>query len=1119
MLEEVLDELIASEPFERLLASRERPLVARAPAGADFVVAAAARALDGPVLAIATGPHEAEALARGVEAWLGPAHVALLPAWESLPYEGISPAPEVAARRHEAARRTRHARGPFVLVAPALAAMHAADPGLGMHEPLVVDRGGTVAPDALADRLVELGYERTDVVEHRGEFAVRGGIVDVFPGSARRPLRVEFFGDDVESIREFSPATQLSTDPVARAELHPVRELLLDADVRARAERLLPRYKGRFADGLARMSEGLAFEGMESFAPLLRDQLIVPADLLPRGSWVVVVPGRRVADRAGRLLTEAEALAEASEWPGPPAIRSLAEATDGRTVLELSELSEGEDLGLSPWGTAQGNAAELAQRLVDSASNGYRVLVTAEARGSLDRIREVVGERGLRTTEGEWPAAAVPASLAGGFVLDTARLAVATEEDFFGARRHTRATPRITKRRDDALAVELVPGEFAVHQVHGVGRYTGMVRREVGGAERDYLLLEYAQNDRLYVPSDQVGIVARYMGGETPRLHRLGGTDWPKQQARVRRAVREMAGELVRLYSVRMAVPGHPFPPDTPWQRELEDAFPYEETRDQLSAIEEVKRDMELPQPMDRLICGDVGYGKTEIAIRAAFKAVMDGKQVVVLVPTTLLAEQHFVTFTERFAAFPVKVAMLSRFLSPKEQERIVEEFRAGEIDVVIGTHRLLSSDVRPKDLGLLVVDEEQRFGVVHKERLKQLRTEVDVLTMTATPIPRTLEMSLAGIRDMSVLDTPPEDRQPVLTFVGPYDASLALGAVRRELLRGGQVFWVHDRVSTIDRQGAWVAKQLPDARVVIAHGQMDEAALEKAMLRFWEGDADVLVCTTIIESGLDVPTANTLVVDRADKLGLSQMYQLRGRVGRSRERAFSYFFFPPTSSLTEEAHERLATIGRFTALGSGLKIALRDLEIRGAGNLIGAEQHGHIAAVGFETYCRLLQEAVADMKGEPIEQRPDIKIELPVRAFLPVGWVGQEALRLELYRRIATATDHEELARARAEAEDRYGQFPDEVETLFAVASLRVTAQRFGVEEITRFRDQVRLRPLEIPERLTLDLPQRVEGAAYHGTTKTLNLTMDQQLPGRELPGWVEGQLEEALEARRATA
>ncbi|MGZ8593177.1 MAG: transcription-repair coupling factor, partial [Actinomycetota bacterium] len=696
------------------------------------------------------------------------------------------------------------------------------------------------------------------------------------------------------------------------------------------------------------------------------------------------------------------------------------------------------------------------------------------------------------------------------FVFDAGRLAVATEEDLFGSRRHTRSAPRLTKRRTDTIAEELEPGDHAVHRVHGVGRYAGIQRRQIAGAERDYMVVEYAQGDRLSVPTDQVGMLAKYLGGDQPRMSRLGTNDWARATSRVKRAVKDMAGELVRLYSVRMSVEGHPFGPDTPWQMELEDAFPHEETGDQLTAIEEVKVDMQRPRPMDRLICGDVGFGKTEIAVRAAFKAVMEGKQVAVLVPTTLLAEQHFITFSERYAPFPVKVAMLSRFVSRAVQDRIVADVAKGAVDIVIGTHRLLSRDVRFKDLGLVVVDEEQRFGVAHKERLKKLRAHVDVLTMTATPIPRTLEMALTGIRDMSTVDTPPEDRQPVLTYVGQYDEGLALGAVRRELLREGQVFWVHNRVATIDRQVAWLKEQVPEARIVVAHGQMDEAQLERQMVRFWDRDADILVSTVIIESGLDVPNANTLIVDTAHLLGLAQMYQLRGRVGRSSERAFAYFFFPPQRELTEEAHERLATISKHQSLGSGFQIALRDLEIRGAGNLLGAEQHGHIAAVGFDTYCRLLQESVAEMQGQEVPEEKDLRVDLPVKAFVPPGWVGQEALRLDLYRRIATAGDHETLARVREETLDRYGQLPPEVETLFAVASLRVTCRRLGVEEVSTYREQVRIKPVTLPGALEVDLGQRVPEATYHRTTGTLNLEPEKVAAG-ELPGWVERALLEA--------
>ena len=1113
----LLDRMIGSEPFERLLLERARPIVARAEAGEDFVVSALARALDAPVLVIAPDPRDAHVLAQGAAAYLGPERAAAFPPWEALPYEGISPGAETASRRAQAVRNLRRATGPFVLATSATAIVQRIVPDLGLTDPLVLHRAGETPLERLADDLVGLGYVRADVVEHRGEFAVRGGVLDVFPGTERRPVRAEFWGDEIESLRTFVPATQRSADPVARVEVHPVRELIATPDLRRRAAELAPRYLDRHRDQLARFADGLVFEGSEALAPLLFDAMPAVPELLPRNGWVVLARARRTEDRARRAVEDARALAEASSWPGPDVVVDLDDALESHIRLHLTEFAEGLDLGMESWGTAQGNAPELANRLAELHSRRHRVVVAASAHGSLERAREVVAEAGLRLVEGD-PAAeavAIEADVGGGFVFGPGRLALATEEDVFGSRRHTRTAPRLTKRRTDAIAAELSPGDFAVHRVHGVGRFIGIQRRAIAGSERDYMVLEYAANDRLSVPTDQVGMVARYVGGEQPRLSRLGTGDWVKTTSRVKRAVRDMAGELVRLYSVRMSVPGHAFGPDTPWQAEMEDAFPHEETRDQVSAIDEVKRDMERDRPMDRLICGDVGYGKTEIAVRAAFKAVMDGKQVAVLVPTTLLAEQHLITFSERFAPFPVTVKMLSRFVSPAEQREVLADVERGAVDVIVGTHRLLSADVRFKDLGLLIVDEEQRFGVSHKERLKTMRAHVDVLTMTATPIPRTLEMALTGIRDMSVVDTPPEDRQPVLTYVGAYQEDLAVGAVRRELLRGGQVFWVHNRVATVDRQAAWLRDEVPDARIVVAHGQMDEDQLERRMMRFWDRDADVLVCTTIIESGLDVPSANTLVVDRADRLGLAQLYQLRGRVGRSTERAFAYFFFPPAQSLTEEAHERLATISRHTALGSGFQIALRDLEIRGAGNILGAEQHGHIAAVGFDTYARLLRESVAEMTGERVPPEREIRIDLPVKAFVPVGWVGQEALRLELYRSIATAGDHERLAEVRAEAEDRFGQLPQEVETLLAVASLRVTCERLGIVEVTRYRDQVRARPLPLLVDDERALAVRVPGATYHRPTETLNIPMA-RVTGAELPTHVETALLDATGLER---
>ncbi|HEY3208572.1 MAG TPA: transcription-repair coupling factor [Actinomycetota bacterium] len=1104
-LNRILKEAAAAAPFQRLLAASGPVRVAHAPApGHGFAAAVLAHALDSPVLVLAHEPRAADVVAAGASVFLGADRVVRFPAWESLPYEGISPGPQVAGARARAAYRLRHAHGPLVVVAPVLAGLQGLAPDLGSHEPLDVQVGTSLAPDILAERLVALGYARADVVEHRGEFAVRGGIMDLFPSTSRRPARLEYFGDEVESLREFAPATQLSTGKLDRVEVYPCRELVVGDDVRRMADEALPLYRGQYRAALERLSEGLAFEGMEQTIPLLYEGLPFLADLLPAEGWVLLSQARRTVDRARQIVEEADALADASGWPGPRVLHDVDAALGAKKRVDLTEFAEGKalELGVRMW-DSPGRVDPMVERIRTLHHGGAMLVLAAEGRGSLERSREVLASRGMT----EARSVAIEADVEEGFWFapDTAAptLAVVTEEDLFGRRRHTRVAPRLARRRSDAVALELEPGDFAVHQVHGVGRYVGMVRRAVAGAERDYLLLEYAEGDRLYVPSDQVGIVAKYVGGEAPRLHRLGSSDWVRAKTRVRRAVRDMAGELVRLYSVRMSVPGHAFGPDTPWQAELEDAFPYEETRDQLGAVEEVKRDMELPRPMDRLICGDVGYGKTEIAVRAAFKAVMDGKQVAVLVPTTLLAEQHYVTFSERFAPFPLKVAMLSRFVAPREQARILEDAAKGRVDVVIGTHRLLSRDVKFKELGLLVVDEEQRFGVVHKEQLKRIRASVDVLTMTATPIPRTLEMALSGIREMSVVDTPPEDRQPVLTYVGPYDEDMALGAVRRELLRGGQVFWVHNRVETIERAAGALRKKLPDARIVVGHGQMEEERLEKVMIDFWDRSAEVLVCTTIIESGLDVPSANTLVVERADRMGLAQLYQLRGRVGRSAERAFGYLFFPVQAQLTDEAHDRLAAISRFTALGSGFHIAMRDLEIRGAGNLLGAEQHGHIAAVGFDTYLRLLAESVAEMKGEPLAEEKEVRIDLPVRAFIPAEWVGQEALRLELYRRIATAKDHDELDAVRVEAEDRFGALPQPVRSLLAVASLKLTCAALGVQEISTFRNQIRARPME--EGMGLELAAEVSGASYHGATKTLNLELPTTMSGEELARGIE--------------
>jgi transcription-repair coupling factor (superfamily II helicase) len=687
--------------------------------------------------------------------------------------------------------------------------------------------------------------------------------------------------------------------------------------------------------------------------------------------------------------------------------------------------------------------------------------------------------------------------LAAGLVAPDLKLAYLTEADLTGQRGSTTLDKsRLPSRRRNAIdPIQLKSGDYVVHEQHGVGKYVEMVRRTVNGGEREYLIIEYAASkkgqpgDRLYVPTDALDQVTKYVGGESPSLSRLGGADWARTKGRARKAVKEIAAELIRLYSARMATKGHAFAPDTPWQRELEDAFAYIETPDQLAAIDEVKADMEKPLPMDRVICGDVGYGKTEVAVRAAFKAVQDGKQVAVLVPTTLLAHQHIQTFSERMAQFPVTIKELSRFTPAAEVDEVTRGIVNGSVDIVIGTHRLLQQTVRFKDLGLVVVDEEQRFGVEHKEYLKGLRTAVDVLTMSATPIPRTLEMSLTGIREMTTILTPPEERHPILTFVGAYDPRQVGAAIRRELLRDGQVFYIHNRVESINRAAAKLAEIVPEARIAVAHGQMPEAALEQIMIGFWEKQYDVLVATTIVESGLDIPNANTLIVDRADMFGLSQLHQLRGRVGRGRERGYAYFTYPPERPLTETAYDRLATIAQHTEMGAGMAVALKDLEIRGAGNLLGGEQSGHIAGVGFDLYVRLVGEAVADFRGERTEESTEVKVDLPVDANLPVDYLPGERLRLEAYRSLASAMTDEAVDAVRAELIDRFGPIPPQVENLLAVARFKVLCRRYGVSEVSLQGNLVRFSPVELPESAQLRLQRLYDKSHYKQAVSTMSV------------------------------
>ncbi len=967
---------------------------------------------------------------------------------------------------------------------------------------------------------------------------------------------------------------------------------MLTDDVRSRARELASDHP-ELREMLDKLAEGHAVEGMESLAPVLVDDMELLVDLLPTGSMVLVCDPERVRARAHDLVATSQEFLQAS-WAaaagggqapidlGAAAYRALgdirthaldsgvawwsispfgldAEAaalaqTPVRTETgELIEIDvdvsgnvETRALDVEPVPAYRGDTIAAVDDIGGWVKDGRRVVLVTEGHGPGQRLVEVLAEhdiaaRLVEELDDEAPTGVVEVvqgSLSHGLVAEAVGLVVLTGDDLTSQRTTAKDTQRMPSRRRKQIdPLELRTGDYVVHEQHGVGRYLEMIQRTVAGATREYLLIEYAASkrgqpaDQLFVPTDQLDQVTRYVGGEQPSLDRLGGSDWNKRKGRARKAVREIAAELIKLYAARQATQGHAFAPDTPWQRELEDAFPYVETPDQLASVDEVKRDMEHAVPMDRLICGDVGYGKTEIAVRAAFKAIQDGKQVAVLVPTTLLVQQHMQTFAERFAGFPVIVKALSRFQSDREVAQVIEGLKDGTVDLVIGTHRLFNAEVRVKDLGLVIVDEEQRFGVEHKEALKRMRTAVDVLSMSATPIPRTLEMAITGIREMSTITTPPEERHPVLTFVGHYDTGQVKAAIRRELLREGQVFYIHNRVQSIDKAVSRLRELVPEARIMAAHGQMNEHQLEQVMVDFWERKYDVLVCTTIVESGLDVPNANTLIIERSDLLGLSQLHQLRGRVGRGGERAYAYFLYPPEKPLTETAHDRLATIAQHSDLGAGMAVAMKDLEIRGAGNLLGGEQSGHIADVGFDLYVRLVGEAVAEFRGDTSVDEPEVKIELPVDAHLPHGYVPSERLRLEMYKRLAEVRTQEQVDEVRAELEDRYGDLPTPVDNLLAVARLRVKARDAGLSDVNVQGNFVRFAPLDPPDsvRVRLDrlYPKTIVKTALHsilvprptaGELKRLAASVDSGPPDadRAVLDWASRVIEDAVPAVR---
>ena len=1037
--------------------------------------------------------------------------VAVLPAWETLPFERVSPEIETMGRRLALLHALTAGAGgtlpapPRVVVAPVRALLQRLGPLEGTA-PLVIRRGERVEEGSLLPELVSRGYRREHQVEHRGEFAVRGGIVDVFPSTADEPVRIDLWGDEVDRLTAFSVSDQRSTHDLTSVALFGCRELVLTRELAAAAGSLGSR-RPWGASVWERLERGEQFDGMESWLPFLdRGERVLP-DLLPPGAQVVLVEPRRIRDRAVQLLDEEAALAEtlAATWGAKegeeetfprlhlPFDRLLRECPAG--VVSVPPVPEGPStaaLTVRRFEPVAGDPARLAAGVTRLVGEGYAVTLCAATGSGADRISGALADEGVHapviaSATGAPGAVVVAAPVTSGFILPDAKVAVLSETDVTGRRvPHRRARPRA--RAADGFFDDLEAGSFVVHRQHGVARFEGVTSRTMGGTTRDYLILQYRGSDRLYLPVEQIEAITPYSGGESPTLSKMGGADWQRSRARARAAASEVAAELVELYRRRLAVEGHAFGPDTPWQLEMESSFPFVETEDQLRAIADVKRDMEEPRPMDRLVCGDVGFGKTEVAVRAVFKAVQDGRQAAVLAPTTLLSSQHAQTFADRYAPYPVRVELLSRFLSPAQQRAVVQGLADGSVDVVIGTHRLLAQDVVFKELGLLVVDEEQRFGVTHKEAVKRMAEGVDVLTLTASPIPRTLEMALTGIRDLSMVNTPPADRRPILTYVGEQDPPAVSEALRRELLREGQAFYVHNRVSDIDRVARDIRRLVPEARVAIAHGQMDEGSLETVVLDFWERRYDVLVCTTIIESGIDMPSVNTLIVDRADLLGLGQLHQIRGRVGRGGQRAYAYLFHPADRVLSEQAYERLRTIGEHTELGSGFKIAMRDLEIRGAGNLLGSDQSGHIAAVGYDLYVQLVAEAVAEARGEARPAPPTVSIDVPGDAHLPKDYVAAEDARLEAYRRLAAASTTADVDDIGAEWVDRYGPLPDPAQGLLALARLRAGAMARGVREITMSSVRpsgtrqrvVRLSPVTLPASAQVGLRRVAPGATY---------------------------------------
>ena len=1055
-----------------------------------------------PGLVVVGDDRAARDLAGDLKAFLDPRPVRFYPA-RGVRYEShLAPAPHLVGLRVAALDSLldeREGGDAAVVVASAAAlAEKVPDPELRPHG-FALERGELLDLDETTERLVACGYRRVDQVEDRGQFALRGDILDVYPATEERAVRCELFDVEVERLTFFSTFTQRSLEEVERVEIAPAAELapelrelaemaaVEDGEARPDVAELLPVERFRDVLGLVPPQALVCLAAEDEIAPALADQ------------WEDVITSFHDHDALQLYLSPSD----------------VQGALGRRAAVTLSSLSGDQAHSFRAQGVdaSARSLKEAEPELEKLVRSGYRTVVAWSRRGEAERAQYNLARVRASFLDGK-PAPPGPsvvfanATLRDGFLAPGLKLAVLPEHRLLRRRRAERRPGPRAASAGGAIAsfTDLRAGGAVVHEDHGIARFTGFETKTVGGVTRDYLELEYAGGDRVFVPSDQLYKVSRYVGAEAsdPPLSKLGGKAWDQMKARARRAAQALAGELINLYAERRRRAGYAFPADGEWLMDFERAFPYRETPDQLEAIEQTKADMEEARPMDRLICGDVGYGKTEVALRAAFKAASDGKQVLFLVPTTVLAQQHFGTFSERLRDYPFKIEVASRFRSTKEVNAALKGYADGSVDIMIGTHRLLSRDVRPKDLGLLIVDEEQRFGVKQKELLRQLRLRVDVLSLSATPIPRTLQMSLAGLRDISVIETPPEGRRPVKTYVGEYDEELVKQAIERERARGGQAFFLHNRVETIDETAERVRAMCPGARVLVAHGQMDEKRLEAVMLDFLRGGADVLVCTTIVEAGLDVPSANTLIVERSDALGLAQLYQIRGRVGRARERAYAYLFYPAAAALSEEAAARLSTLSDYTELGSGFKIAMRDLEIRGAGNLLGDEQSGHVAAVGFELYVAMLDEAVAALSGTAADEAPEpVRLDIPVDAFVPADYVPYEAAKIEVHRRISGAREVADLILLREELEDRFGPVPAPLENLIRLQDARIKLGRAGARAVSFSGGRLAVSPIELDLRGAKELRARIPEAVYESGRSTVAVRVPDD-PGARFPAVV---------------